>query len=40
MVPLSQLDSGPHSLRVVLIGSRRVLYNETQRAIEVPSAVP
>jgi hypothetical protein len=39
-VPLSQLDSGPHSLRVVLIGSRRVLYNETQRAIEVPSAVP
>jgi hypothetical protein len=39
-VPLSQLDSGPHSLRVALIGSRRVLYNETQRAIEVPSAVP
>jgi hypothetical protein len=36
-VPLSQLDSGRSSLRVVLIGSRRALYNETQRVIEVPS---
>ncbi len=39
-VPLSQLDSGPQSLRVVLIGSRRVLYNETQRVIDVPAAAP
>jgi hypothetical protein len=39
-VPLSQLDSGPQSLRVVLIGSRRVLYNETQRVIDVPATVP
>jgi hypothetical protein len=36
-VPLAQLSAGPQSLRVVLIGSRRALYNETQRMIEVPS---
>lgn len=39
-VPLSQLSAGPQSLRVVLIGSRRALYNETQRVIEVPSPAP
>jgi hypothetical protein len=39
-VPLSQLDTGPQSFRVVLIGSRRVLYNETQRVIDVPATVP
>ena len=36
-VPLAQLSAGPQSLRVVLIGSRRALYNETQRMIEVPA---
>lgn len=39
-VPLAQLSAGPQSLRVVLIGSRRALYNETQRVIEVPSPTP
>ena len=35
-VPFQALPPGSYSLRVVLIGQRRTLYNETKRTIEIP----